>query len=55
MGQKKEKIQLCLTYMLSGIASGLISSACETLLTRYPNLTPRLLDNVIWNYERARQ
>jgi hypothetical protein len=31
----------------------LISSACEMLLTRYPDLTPRLLDNVIWNYERA--
>jgi hypothetical protein len=36
-------------------AQFLISSACEMLLTRYPDLTPRLLDNVIWNYERARK
>ena len=37
------------------VAQFLISSACEILLTRYPDLTPRLLDNVIWNYERARR
>jgi hypothetical protein len=36
-------------------AQFLISGACEMLLTEYPDLTPRLLDNVIWNYERARE
>ncbi len=36
-------------------AQFLISSACEMLLTEYPDLTPRLLDNVIWNYERERE
>jgi len=35
-------------------AQFLISGACEMMLTRYPDLTPRLLDNVIWKYERAR-
>lgn len=36
-------------------AQFLISSACEMLLTKYSDLTPRLLDNVIWNYERTRR
>jgi len=36
------------------VAQFLISSACETLRTTYPKLTPRLLDYVIWDYERAR-
>jgi len=33
----------------------LISMACERLRTTCPELTPRLLDNVIWKYERARE
>jgi len=36
-------------------AQFIISSACDMLSTKCPGLTPRLLDNVIWNYERARE
>lgn len=35
-------------------AQSLISGACTVLLTRYPDLTPRLLDNLIWNHERSK-
>jgi hypothetical protein len=30
----------------------LLSKTCEKIKTEYPNLTPRLLDNLIWNYKR---
>jgi len=33
-------------------AQKLLFGACEKLKITYPNLTPRLLDNVIWEYER---
>jgi hypothetical protein len=37
-------------------AQSLIPGACEMLRkTQYPHLTPRLLDDVIWNHERERQ
>jgi hypothetical protein len=36
-------------------AQSLISGACEILRTKYPDLTPRLLDYVIWSHERARE
>ncbi len=35
-------------------AQSLISDTCKILQQRYPYLTPLLLDNLIWNYERAR-
>jgi hypothetical protein len=31
-----------------------IVSAAKLLSTEYPHLTPRLLDNLIWNYQRQR-
>ncbi len=30
----------------------LLIGACDLLVTDYPNLTPRMLDNLIWNYQR---
>jgi hypothetical protein len=33
----------------------LISGACAILQTKFPHLTPRLLDYVIWSHERARE
>jgi hypothetical protein len=35
-------------------AQSLIAGACQKLRTKYPQLVPRLLDNVIWNYESKR-
>jgi len=32
----------------------LLTEACEILRPRYPHLTPRLLDYLIWGHERAR-
>ena len=32
----------------------LLSEACKALQLKYPHLTPRLLDNAIWKYERVR-
>jgi hypothetical protein len=31
-----------------------IVGACKLLAVKQPNLTPRLLDNLIWRYQRAR-
>jgi hypothetical protein len=36
----------------SAEAQSLIAGACAILRVKYPHLTPRLLDNVIWNLER---
>ena len=36
-------------------AQSLISGACDILRTKFPHLTPRLLDYVIWNHERERE
>ena len=30
----------------------LFIGACDLLVKDYPNLTPRMLDNLIWNYQR---
>lgn len=30
----------------------LLSSTCEIMKIQYPNITPRLLDHEIWNYQR---
>lgn len=40
---------------ISNIAEArvLISGACRLLKPRYPHLTPRLLDYMIWNWERS--
>jgi hypothetical protein len=35
-----------------GEAQGLLSSAAERLRTKYPHIKPRLLDYVIWQYQR---
>jgi hypothetical protein len=49
-------LKLCLNAeSTSDEAQFLIGSACEMLRTKYPDLTPRLLDNVIWKYERERK
>ena len=37
------------------VAQFLISGVCDTLRTRHTKLTPRLLDYVIWDHERARK
>jgi hypothetical protein len=31
----------------------LFIGACDLLVKDYPNLTPRMLDNLIWNYQRG--
>lgn len=36
-----------------GEAQELLSHACALLKSEYPNLNERLLDNRVWNYERA--
>ncbi len=36
-------------------AQHLVSGACAVLLKKYPKMTPRLLDYVIWDHERARK
>jgi hypothetical protein len=36
-------------------AQSLISGAYEILRTKFPHLTPRLLDYVIWSHERERE
>lgn len=33
-------------------AQGLVAAACETLKDTYPELTPRLLDYEVWQYQR---
>lgn len=33
----------------------LLSGVCEKLKFNYPHLTPRLLDNVIWKYQRGKE
>jgi hypothetical protein len=38
----------------SAEAQSLISGAAGILRTKYPHLTPRLLDRAIWNFERNR-
>lgn len=35
-------------------ARSLLSNACVTLRPRFPQLTPRVLDYVIWSHERSR-
>lgn len=35
-------------------AQQLVLEACDALTAQFPNLTPRLLDYEIWNYQRAR-
>jgi hypothetical protein len=35
-------------------AQFLLTTACEILRPEHPRLTPRLLDNLIWNHERGR-
>jgi DNA repair protein RadC len=35
-------------------AQELLSAACQQLVQTYPNLTPRTLDNAIWQYQRQR-
>jgi hypothetical protein len=35
-------------------ASPLLRTACQSLNTKYPQLTPRLLDNEIWKYQRPK-
>lgn len=35
-------------------AQSLLSETCQLLQPRYPQLTPGLLDNLIWKYERRR-
>jgi hypothetical protein len=39
----------------SAEAQSLISGVCEILRKKFPHLTPRLLDYVIWSHERARE
>lgn len=36
-----------------GQTEKLVIAACQQLKTNYPHLTPRLLDHLIWNYQRA--
>ncbi len=38
-----------------GDAQVQVCETCQMLQPKYPALTPRLLDNLIWNYERARR
>lgn len=33
----------------------IITGACEILAKNYPHLTPRVLDNLIWQYQRAQK
>ena len=33
-------------------ATALIVDTCDLFKTKYPSLTPRLLDNIIWKYQR---
>jgi hypothetical protein len=35
-------------------AQALLFAACEIIRVNHPNLKPRLLDNLIWRYERGR-
>lgn len=38
--------------LTNGMATELVQRACEILKAIYPSLTPRLLDNEIWKYQR---
>jgi hypothetical protein len=35
-------------------AQSILSGACSLLVGKFPNMNPRLLDNEIWKYQRAR-
>ena len=43
------------TYPKLEEAQLLLSEVCEILQAKHPHLTPRLLDNIIWNYERTKK
>lgn len=46
----------CLGYSPTIIeAQSLVSKTCTILRVDHPRLTPRLLDNIIWNSERAKR
>ena len=48
-------LQRCLGRTCTTSEAGLLlTKVCESLQPQYPHLTPRLLDNMIWNYERSR-
>jgi len=37
------------------VAQHMLTRACEILKSKYPHLTPRVLDNTIWRYQRNRK
>ncbi len=39
----------------AGEAKGAMIAAYQLLSTDYPNLTPRLLDHLVWKYQRAQR
>ena len=36
------------------VAGAAVIAACDALSREFPNLTPRLLDHIIWSYQRGR-
>ena len=47
-------LERCLNRKVAqGEALQILVGACQKLKPNHPNLTPRLLDNLVWNYERS--
>jgi hypothetical protein len=49
-------LERCLSRkVVTGEALQILVAACQKLKPNHPNLTPRQLDNFVWNYERSRK